>query len=220
MVAKTVNIVLIDARREGRELVRSLLKDQPLFQISDEFDDVEQALPLILTNRPDLVMVDIGHQNGNGLELVRQLVAQVGDIPLLVFTNEDELLYAERALRAGAQGYVTKSGDSAQILKAIQCVTAGEYFVSAQVEDKILRHIAGQEESDSPDPSDILSNRELEVFMKIAQGLTSREIARLLGLSLKTVETHRAHIRRKLDLKNSRDLIDRAVKWVQRTRTP
>lgn len=219
MVAKTVNIILIDAQKEGRERIRSLLKDQPLFQIAEEFDDMEQAVPSIRANRPDLVMVDIGQANGNGMERIRQLIAQVGDIPLLVFTHEDELLYAERALRAGAQGYVAKSDDSAHILKAIQCVAAGEYFVSAQVEDKILRHIAGQEESDSPDPSDILSNRELEVFMKIAQGLTSREIARLLGLSLKTVETHRAHIRRKLDLKNSRDLIDRAVNWVQRARS-
>ncbi len=168
---------------------------------------------------PDLLIVDTGLSQGNGLEFVRKQRIAMPDVLILAYSQQDELLYAERTLRIGAHAYVMKGTGLELLEKALETILNGELFVSPTIESKILRTIAGAEQQQKPDPERVLSNRELEILILIGEGFTSRGIAEKLMLSIKTVETHRAHIKRKLQTPSATNLVRYAKEWVQQITT-
>ncbi len=181
---------------------------------SSEQEDLNNVLNTIRQYKPALVIIDMDVHEGRGLEFTRQLRNHVPDLRILIISPLDELLYAERALRAGAHGYLRFDEDPGIMIKAMKKIMDGFYYVSDKVENRILHNIAGHNEIDEDMPNRRLSNRELEIFIKIGEGMSSRKIANELSLSIKTIETHRAHIKRKLNISGSRELASHARDWV------
>ena len=154
-----------------------------------------------------------------GLELIKDVKALHGNLPVLVISMHDELLYAERALRAGARGYLMKEAGGEKMLEAIRKVLAGEVYVSPRMASKILDRLASGESPARTSPIEKLTDREFEVFQLIGQGKSTKDIARQLHLSTKTVDVHRGHIKEKLDLKDATSLVRHAVRWVEAEKT-
>ena len=214
MARNAINIHVIDNRVESRNSVKRIVAESDQATITAEFASYEEAWQGISIAYPDILVIEIGVRNGNGMEFVRKVRLQHPDVRILVYTHQDESLYAERALRVGAHGYLMKTAHPDEFLQALRTIMRGDFYVSPAIEEKILRGIAGQEEADEKNPEHILSNRELEIFVKIGEGLSSREIAAQLALSIKTVETHRAHIKRKLNIRSARELVQQAQHWI------
>ena len=166
----------------------------------------------------DLAIVDLALHGLSGLELIKQARAEIETLPILVLSMHDELFYAERALRAGAKGYVMKLESIDKIIEAVRAILDGELYVSKAVADKMLHSFIEGRAGEMSSPVERLSDRELEVFQLIGQGFSTREIAEMLHLSIKTVESYRANIKEKLQLKNAAELMQHAVKWTQTSR--
>jgi DNA-binding NarL/FixJ family response regulator len=173
-----------------------------------------QAIRVIHEVRPDLVIVDMTLKNGSGLELIKEVKAMYPDVRMLVASMHDETLFAERALRAGAMGYVNKQEATRQLTKAIHQVMKDKIFLSEAMTDRMLCRSVGSDNYSDKSPIETLSDRELEVFELIGQGETTRNIAEKLHLSPKTVETYRENIKDKLNLENATELTRHAVQWV------
>ena len=185
---------------------------RPDLELCGEAEDSAGALHLIETNHPDLVLVDIALGNSNGLDLIRRIRERFDEIYILVWSMYPENLYAERALRAGAQGYLNKAQPTSQVLEAIRRVLAGKIFISGEAADDLL-HIVIGDRSRERSPIDRLSNRELEAFELMGQGLSTESIASKMHVSRKTIETYRARMKEKLGVKNLPELMQRAVQW-------
>jgi DNA-binding NarL/FixJ family response regulator len=164
---------------------------------------------------PDLVLTDITMPGRSGLEFIKDLKAAHPDLPILVVSMHDELIYAERALRAGARGYIMKEAGGEALLAAVRKVLGGEIYVSPRMAAKILDSLSGRRPRGSSSPIEKLSDREFEVFQLIGHGKTTREIAAQLHLSPKTVDVHRGHIKEKLELRDATALVRHAVRWVE-----
>jgi len=209
------SIYILDHRRETRatvcDWVHRILRESAV----QEFHSYEQALQVMATSVPFMLVMEIGIRNGNGMEFIRKMRLQHANLRILVYTDQDEALYAERALRIGAHGYLMKGAGFEDFQIAFETVRRGDLYVSKVIEDKIMRNIARQSESGEFNPERLLSNRELEIFVKIGSGLSSRDIADQLALSIKTVETHRAHIKRKLNIRSARELTRQAEDWAE-----
>jgi DNA-binding NarL/FixJ family response regulator len=175
-----------------------------------------EAMACLATCHPDVVIVDIGLKSGSGIELIRRIKARDERIRILVLSMFPERLYAERAVRAGALGYVSKEHATTKIVEAIRCVSAGEFFLSKEMTDQLLQS-AARKPATKGSPVESLSDRELEVFQLIGEGLTTREIAERLHLSIYTIETHRQRIRSKLRLRSGTELGRAAIQWVLET---
>lgn len=208
---QAARILIVEDHPVVRRGLVDLINAEPDLHVCGEADDAPAAIQLLGQTRPDLVIIDISLKRGNGIDLVKQIKARDGAIKLLVTSVHDESLYAERALRAGAMGYVNKSEPIQTILNAVRQVLRGRIFLSMPMVNRMLQSPAPETTQESPIAS--LSDRELQVFELISRGLTTREIASKLLLSIKTIETHRDHIRMKLKLKNSTELIHHAVQW-------
>lgn len=190
-----------------------LINAEPDMEVCGTATDVDGALEEIDSKHPDVAIVDISLKGGNGLALIEQVKNRHAQIRMLVSSMYDESLFAERALRAGAMGFVNKQEDSEKLIQAIRMVQTGQVYLSPKMANRLLNSVvAGQPANLNPVGG--LSNRELEVFEHIGQGLTTKQIARKLHLSPKTIETHREKIKSKLNLKNSAELSCRAVQWV------
>jgi DNA-binding NarL/FixJ family response regulator len=209
-------IFLVDDHPLVREGLTKLIDREPDLCVCAEAEQAVQAYAGILRTRPDAVIVDLSLQHDSGLELIKRLQALAPPPPILVLSMHDEAFYAERVLRAGALGYVMKSESSGKIIAGLRQILCGKLFVSpaiaAQAAEKFLRTRAVAANS----PVDSLTDRELEVFRRIGQGQENRRIAEDLHLSLKTVQTHCAHIKEKLGLANATILMREAVRWVER----
>jgi len=175
----------------------------------------EEAMEAIASLKPDMVIVDLHLPGKSGLELVKDIKAHYPRLPVLVLSMHDESVYAGRALRAGALGYVMKDQATERVIEAIHKVLKGEIYVSTKVMAKIMREFAGVLPDEDLSPAEHLSDRELEVFEAIGHGLTTSQIAEKLHLSVKTIGTYREHIKRKLGLKNAAVLSQRAILWVE-----
>jgi DNA-binding NarL/FixJ family response regulator len=163
--------------------------------------------------KPDLVIADLSLSGSSGLDFIKQLKARHPRIPVLVLSSHDESLYAERAVRAGARGYVMKQTPTAEVLNAVRRVLDGELYLSSQMRTRLVhKHFGGSVEVRSTE-MDSLTDRELQVFQLLGRGCTTRRIASTLHVSVSTIETHRAHIKEKLHLKNAVELVRRAVEW-------
>ena len=177
-----------------------------------EAGDYHTALEMIRKTPADLVLLDLSLGDGNGLELIKEIKVINPDLPVLVVSLHDENLYAERSIKAGARGYIMKSEATENILTAIKKILSGDVYLSDSMKDKFINRIAGMEKG-GESPTSVLSDREFEVFQLVGDGKTTREIADVLNLSVKTVETYKSHIKSKLSIKDSTELIRRAVEW-------
>ncbi len=200
---------------EDHPIVRkgfSLLIDQEEdMETAGEAESYSEAVSLVRSSDADLVLLDLSLKDGNGLELLKEFKSFKPDLPVLVVSLHDENTYAQRVLKAGARGYVMKSEATDNILKAIRTIMDGGVYLSQNVKDRLIYGMAGGSKYSSP--TDILSDRELEVFQLIGEGRGTREIADILFLSVKTIETYKSHIKMKLDIRDSTELIRRAVEW-------
>jgi DNA-binding NarL/FixJ family response regulator len=207
-------IFLVEDHPVTREGFAQLINYQADLQVCGQAGSAARALSGIETTRPDLVIIDISLVESNGLELIKNLKARHPTLAMLVLSTHDEALYAERALRAGARGYVMKQAPTAEVMEAIRMTLKGELYLSENMRSHMVRqHLHGPREVRKSD-MDLLSDRELEIFELVGKGHTTRQIAARLNLGVSTVETHRAHIKEKLRLKNAVELVRRAVEWV------
>lgn len=211
--AGKLRILVVDDHPIVRKGLAQLIAHEPDIEMVGGADNVADALRQVADLHPDLVVVDMSLKDSHGLELLAQIKAQFVDVRTLVWSMFDEKIYAERALRAGAMGYVNKQESNSQLLAAIRQVLAGELYLSSQMTRTLLRRVRGGDLL-GEDPVQTLSNRELEVFEMIGNAMTTQQIARKLKLSPKTVEAHREKIKSKLKLSNAAELNRRAVQWV------
>ena len=209
-------VLLVEDHPMFREHLALLVNKDPEMQVCGEADNIQQAMEIILNTQPHIALVDISLRGSSGLELIKDLSAQGIDLPVLVLSMHDEKLYAERVLRAGARGYISKNQASSVVLAAIRAVLAGEIFLSKDMTAKIIGRISLPSRKHAPEFSvESLADRELEVFHLIGSGRTLKEIAALLNLGESTVDTYRARIKEKLGLRNAAEVDLRAGEWVK-----
>lgn len=193
-----------------------MLNAQPDLEVCGTARSAEEALERIAEAKPDLVVTDVTLPGRSGLDLLKDLIAMQPGIRVLLVTMHDELLYGERALRAGARGYLMKEAGSERMLVGIRQILAGQIYVSERMQAKILEGMSRtQPREGGSSPTEKLSDREFEVFRLLGQGKTTKEIADQLHLSHKTVAVHRGHIKEKLGLTSATELMHQAVRWVE-----
>jgi DNA-binding NarL/FixJ family response regulator len=205
-------VLLVDDHPLVRRGLADLLAREPDIEVCGEATDVAEAMREIERSPPDLVVIDLTLKGGHGIDLIEKIKAKDERIRMLVSSMHDEMLFAERVLRAGAMGYVTKQEPPETLLCAVRQILRGEVYLSNKMTSRLLHQVVGGV-LPAESPLQSLSNREIEVFEMIGQGLTTMQIARRLELSPKTIETHREKIKQKLNLKNSAELSRRAVQW-------
>jgi DNA-binding NarL/FixJ family response regulator len=203
-------VVIVDDHAIVRQGLAELINDQPDLVTCGEAESPPQALKVIGETKPDVAVVDVSLAGGDGIELCRQIHEQWPSIAILVLSMHDESLYAERVLRAGAMGYVMKQEPQETVMAALRKVLKGETHLSEKMAAKLLRSFSGSRAQDAP-PLERLSDRELQIFRMIGQGRSVKDIADELFLSPKTVETHKEHIKQKLNLASSNDLLRYAI---------
>ncbi|MGI9456294.1 MAG: response regulator transcription factor [Aeoliella sp.] len=215
---RITRVLIVDdhpAVREGLAYRIAHLED---LEVCGEAADVATAVKLVDDFAPHVVIVDISLEESNGIDLIKQLATTHGAVKILVHTMYEESLYADRALDAGAMGFINKREAPEQVIKAIRKVAAGEVYVSDEMTQRILARQRGEQVTDHRPLVGRLSDRELEVFDLIGHGTTTSEIAKRLHLSSHTIDTHREHIKAKLGLRNAAELNHRAVAWVLENR--
>ena len=216
---RKTRVLIVEDHPMFRERIAQLVAKEPDLKVCGEADNIQSALTLLRTApRPDVVVLDISLRSGNGLELLKQMRAEGIATPVLVLSMHDDSLYAERSLRAGAQGYITKMEASAGVLAALRRVLAGEIHVSSKIASKIIGSVAAGRKELAGIAQ--LTDRELEIFELIGRGRTTREIATRLRLGTTTIETYRARIKAKLQIANTAQLTHEAVRWVQSLAVP
>jgi DNA-binding NarL/FixJ family response regulator len=211
-------IFVVDDHPLMRQGLTQLINSEPDLYVCGEAEDAPHALTGISAKHPDLVIVDISLQGNNGIELTKSIKALYKDLRVMVLSMHDEHVYAQRVLRAGANAYVMKQEAPDRVIQAIRRTLSGDIYVSEKVGAQILHQIVSGRPG-SASPIDSLSDRELEIIQLIGEGRTTREIAGSLNVSVKTVESHRAHIKEKLDLKNAAELVQYCVQWVEQENT-
>lgn len=209
--------MIVDDHPMMRTGLAQLIGNEPDLQVTAEADNARQALESVARQAPDLVLLDVSLPDKSGLELLKDIRSLHPELPVLVVSMHDELVYAERALRAGARGYIMKQEGGQKFLAAIRKVLSGQVYVSEKMSARILENLsgamAGAPAEAGVSPVLRLTDREFEVFQLIGQGLGTREIATRLHLSVKTVEVHRVNIKQRLALKTATELVRYAVRW-------
>jgi DNA-binding NarL/FixJ family response regulator len=213
---KPAKVFLVDDHPIVREGLAAQLANRTDLVLCGSAEDVAEAAVRIPGLKPDVIVVDISLKTGNGLDLVKRLKAKDEHMRVLVWSMYPENLYAERALRAGAMGYVHKGRAASTIMEALRSILDGHVYLSEEMSAKLLFRVLGTDGSKELYGSEVerLTDRELEAFELLGQGLTTKQIAEKMHVSPKTVETYRARIKEKLNLENATELIQRAVQWV------
>jgi DNA-binding NarL/FixJ family response regulator len=206
-------IVLVDDHPMVRERLAEVINREPDLSICGEAEDRAGALEVVEREKPRLAIVDLTLKRSNGLDLIKDLRVMYPELLILVLSMQDENLYAERVIRAGAHGYITKQEATRKILDAIRQVMAGKVFLSEEISAEILSRMLGKSKGDAMRSLDVLSDRELQVFGLVGEGFGTRQIAEQLGLDVKTVETYRTRIKEKLELKDASELLRQAIAW-------
>ena len=207
-------IVIVDDHPLFRKGLEELIDSDGTFAVCGEAGNTAEAMEVIRKVNPDLAIVDLSLPGANGIELIKNIRAEFSKLPVLVLSMHDESLYAVRALRAGADGYVMKHEAMANVIQAIREIFNGHPYLSPAMAAQVITKFAHRQAEGVTDAVERLSDRELEILELIGKGHEVRQIAKLLHLSPKTVETHRAHIKDKLDLKNSREVARFAIQWL------
>jgi DNA-binding NarL/FixJ family response regulator len=205
-------VFLVDDHPIVRQGLAQLINNEPDLIVAGQGEDAFQSLRDIAKTKPDLVLVDVSLKDSDGIELLKELKSQTPDLPVLVVSMHDESLYAERALRAGAGGYVMKQEAPQTLLAAIRAVLSGQVYVSSKMGAALLQRMVSGKKRDAGLPMDRLTDRELEIFRMIGGGKSVKDIADNLFLSVKTVEAHREHIKEKLNIKTSAELLRFAIR--------
>jgi len=206
-------VLLVDDHPLVRDGLVNLISQQTDLQICGEAGNEPQALDLIRTVRPDVAIVDISLETGSGIELIKSIKAMFPAVTILVLSMHDESLYAERALRAGARGYVMKCEAAKKVIEAIRCVLAGQLYVSNKIAALMAEKFVEGRPAANASPIEQLSNRELEVFQLLGLGHNTRQIADHLHVGFKTVQAYCARIKEKLKLANATELLREAIRW-------
>ncbi len=211
--SREARVLIVDDHPIVRRGLAQLIEQEPDLKVCGEASDADAAVSAMAELDPDIALVDLMLKGVSGTELIKSLKSTHAGVPILVISMHDEAVYAERALRAGAHGYIMKEEATGQVLTALRKVLKGDVYVSERMVGRLLRRMVGG--SSHAVGIDRLSDRELEVFQWIGRGLTVAEIAKRLQVSPKTVETYRAHIKDKLELQNSAEVMRLAVQWFE-----
>ena len=210
-----LRVLLVDDHPITRQGLKALVNQQLNLEVCAETDNAAHAVELLTTCEPDLAIVDVSLKATNGIELTKNLKAQAPNLPILVVSMHDEALYAERALRAGAMGYVMKQEAGEKVALALQHLLRGEIFLSDRMKEKMLHRFVNHKREGMVFSIDTLSDREMEVFQLIGNGYGTRQIAQKLGLSSKTIDSYREHLKQKLGLATGADLVRHAIQWAR-----
>lgn len=211
-------VLIVDDHPLLRKGVSQLIDQERDLAVVGEAEDAQKAITAIEETKPDIALIDITLNGASGIELVKNVKSRFPKLKMLVLSMHDESVYAHRALRAGACGYIMKQEGSEKVLTAMRKVLRGEVYLSERLGDRMLHTLVNGRSSLTSSPVEELSDRELEVFNLIGQGNGTRPIAEKLHLSIKTIESHRAHIKEKLNLQNATELVHHAIQWVQSER--
>ncbi len=215
MIALRKRVFLVDDHPMIRERLAVMIDQEPDLQVCGEASDVMESLVAIERLSPDIVIADLNLKASSGLDLIKDLKARNIEVPVLVLSMHSEELYAERVLKAGAMGYLSKQESTGTILIAIRKVLSGEVHLSPQFSAKLIKLMVGGAGTTEEAPVSTLADRELEVFQAIGRGMGTREIAESLKISVKTVETHKARIKEKLNAGNHLQLQQQAIRWME-----
>jgi len=214
-MATNKKVYIVDDHPLMRKGLVMTIEKEMGFEVSGQNESAEGALSEIVNDVPDVAVVDISLPGMNGIELIKNLLHQLPNLKILVVSRHDEELYAERALRAGAKGYLMKLEAAETLITAINQILKGGIYLSDKIGTKMLMKLTSGNASKSDNPLDVLSDRELEVFELTGKGLSTRDIGDKLHISVKTVESHRANIKDKLHLDTANELMRHAVRWVE-----
>jgi DNA-binding NarL/FixJ family response regulator len=210
---KKTGVLIVDDHPIIRFGLAKIINSQPDFAAIGEADDAATAMEAIKTLKPDCAVIDISLKNSSGLELIKDIRIRYSNLPILAISMHDESLYAERVLRAGAQGYIMKEEATENLVTAIRKVMSGQVYTSSRMAAKMVRKLISGKAGTNTSPVERLSDRELEVFSLIGQGYGTRQISEKLYLSIKTIETYRAHIKEKLGFASATELLQYAIQW-------
>lgn len=212
-------ILIVDDHPTLRRGLAALIDSEPDLAVCGEVATCPEALAAIPKSRPDLVIVDLALGEGDGLDLVKEMLKRHAEIPALVLSMHDESVYAERSLKAGARGYVTKQQLDSTVLVAIRRLLDGKTYMSDTLQARLAAKFVDGRTLETDSPLGALSDRELQVFRLIGHGRSTRQIADTLNLSIKTIESHREHIKNKLSLETTAELAQHATRWVETGRS-
>jgi len=208
-------ILLVDDHPVTRQGVSVLLNQESDLLVAGEADSAPAAIAFLEKNPVDLAIVDISLKTTNGVELMKHIRVLAPDLPVLVMSMHDESIYAERAMRAGARGYIMKQEASAKVLTAVRTVLSGELYLSDKMKERMLHRFVNNRKEAVGFSMDTLSDREMEVFQLIGNGYSTRQIAAKLNLSVKTIDSYREHLKLKLQLEAGKDLVRYAIQWMK-----
>jgi DNA-binding NarL/FixJ family response regulator len=211
--ARKRRVFVVDDHPLIRQGLASIISREPDLIVCGEADDSAMAMKAIATTDPDILIVDISLNGPDGLDLLKEIRMRHPAVRVLVLSMHDEKIYAERALRAGAQGYIMKQEASGKVLVALRRILGGEIYISEQISDRMMQRYIGGPSVGKPTSIADLTDRELEVFRLIGEGQSTRQIAETLHISVKTVESYQAHIKEKLSLRSARELVQHAIQW-------
>jgi DNA-binding NarL/FixJ family response regulator len=210
---KKYRVLLVDDHPIVRQGLALLIDREPDLSVCGEAEGAHTAFQAIATLRPDMVVLDISLSGPDGLEVLKEIRMKHGSLPVLILSMHDETIYAERAMRAGANGYIMKQEATEKVLVAIRRILHGDLYLSDRLTTAMLHQFVRGTAFPKTSPIVSLTDRELEVFRLIGEGHGTRQIADELHLSVKTIESHQAHIKEKLALKNARELVQHAIEW-------
>jgi DNA-binding NarL/FixJ family response regulator len=213
---RKARILIVDDHPIVRQGLVQMLGHEPDMEACGEAESAAEALKAIAAAAPDAAIVDLSLKDSSGLELLKDIRVRYPRLPVLVLSVYDESMYAERALRAGARGYMMKEEAAEKVVTAIRRILAGQIYLSEAMASRLLHVLVDGRPDAGLSPAERLSDRELEVFQLIGQGFGNTEIARRLHLSPRTVETYRGHIKEKLNLAGATELLQHAIQWAQR----
>lgn len=213
-------VFIVDDHPIVREGLAQMIRREPDLTVCGEAEDAQTARQMICAMKPDILIVDISLHGPDGLDLLKSVRAQDPTLPVLILSMHDETIYAERSLRAGANGYIMKQEATENVLVALRRILNREVYVSPRVANKMLQRFVSAGPGHAKHSSvDELSDRELEVLRMMGEGHSTRQIAGALHLSVKTVESYQSHLKEKLALKNSRELVQYAVQWALQSKS-
>jgi DNA-binding NarL/FixJ family response regulator len=210
-----LKVLLVDDHPITRQGMKALVNQQQNLEVVGEADNAPYAIELVGKLQPDLAIVDIALKTTNGIELTKNIKVQAPNLPVLIVSMHDEGLYAERALRAGAMGYLMKQEASDKIIQAINRLLQGEIYLSDKIKEKMLHRFVNKKGDGMVFSIDTLSDREMEVFQLIGNGYSTRQIAQKLNLSSKTIDSYREHLKLKLNLESGAELVRHAIQWAR-----
>lgn len=211
--AQPRRVLLVEDHPIVRQGLTELIEQEPDLSVCGVAASVPEALQAIAAEQPDIALVDLSLQDTSGIELIKDIKARQPQLPVLVLSMHDETLYAERALRAGARGYIMKEEATERVMTAIRKVLSGEIYLSERMSARLVSKLVDGPPTTGGAPVERLSDRELQVFEMIGRGIGTRQIAEALHISVKTIETHRERIKTKMRLANNSELVQHAMQW-------